>query len=131
MLTLGDDLGLDVLLEGDPLLLNVISVLPVNPATVPGVRGEAAAQFVAWLLGDEAQTADLRVRRRPVRPAALLPSRARLVTHADGADGPSAARAMTASARLMTLPPRPSTSLVSVSSDRSPTHLARSLEEDS
>ena len=74
VLTLGDDLGLDpsaspsragisaaptsgqaVLLEGDPLLLNVISVLPVNPAKVPGVRSEAAAAFVAWLLGDEAQ----------------------------------------------------------------------------
>jgi tungstate transport system substrate-binding protein len=55
ILTLGDDLGLAVLLEGDPLLLNVISVLPVNPAAVPGVRGEAAAQFVGWLLGDEAQ----------------------------------------------------------------------------
>ena len=74
VLTLGDDLGLDpsaspsragisaaptsgqaVLLEGDPLLLNIISVLPVNPAKVPGVCGEVAAQFVAWLLGDEAQ----------------------------------------------------------------------------
>ena len=63
VLTLGDDLGLDpsagsgqaVLLEGDPLLLNIISVLPVNPAKVQGVRGEAAAAFVAWLLGDEAQ----------------------------------------------------------------------------
>jgi tungstate transport system substrate-binding protein len=55
VLTLGNGLGLAVLLEGDPLLLNVISVLPVNPATVPGVRGEAAARFVAWLLGDEAQ----------------------------------------------------------------------------
>jgi tungstate transport system substrate-binding protein len=62
VLTLGDALGLDpstgsgldVLLEGDPLLLNIISVLPVNPARVPGVRGEAAA-FVDWLLGDEAQ----------------------------------------------------------------------------
>jgi ABC-type tungstate transport system permease subunit len=29
--------------------------LPVNPAKVGGVRGEAAAAFVAWLLGDEAQ----------------------------------------------------------------------------
>jgi tungstate transport system substrate-binding protein len=56
VLTLRDDLGLDVLLEGDPLLLNVISVLPVNPAKVAGVRGEAAAAFVGWLLGDEAQT---------------------------------------------------------------------------
>jgi len=57
VLTLGDALGLDVLLEGDPLLLNIIiiSVLPVNPATVPGVRGEAAAHLVSWLLGDEAQ----------------------------------------------------------------------------
>jgi tungstate transport system substrate-binding protein len=55
VLTLGDELGLAVLLGGDPLLLNVISVLPVNPAKVPGVRGAAAARFVAWLLGDEAQ----------------------------------------------------------------------------
>jgi tungstate transport system substrate-binding protein len=55
VLTLGDDLGLDALLEGDPLLLNIISVLPVNPAKVAGVRGEAAAELVAWLLGNEAQ----------------------------------------------------------------------------
>lgn len=55
VLTLGTDLNLAVLVEGDPLLLNIISVLPVNPATVPGVRGEAASAFVAWLLGDEAQ----------------------------------------------------------------------------
>ena len=55
VLTLGSNLGLSVLLEGDPLLLNVISVLPVNPTAVPGVREEAAAQFVTWLLGDEAQ----------------------------------------------------------------------------
>ncbi|MGE3267828.1 MAG: substrate-binding domain-containing protein [Chloroflexota bacterium] len=55
VLTLGDDLGLAVLMEGDPLLLNIISVLPVNPANVPGVRHEAAAAFVAWLLGNEAQ----------------------------------------------------------------------------
>lgn len=55
VLTLGDALGLAVLLEGDPLLLNIISVLPVNPATVAGVRGDNAARFVAWLLGDEAQ----------------------------------------------------------------------------
>lgn len=55
VLTVGDDLGLTVLLEGDPLLLNLISVLPVNPAIVPGVRGEEAARFVTWLLGDEAQ----------------------------------------------------------------------------
>jgi tungstate transport system substrate-binding protein len=54
-LTLGVDPGLDVLLEGDPLLLNIISELPVNPAKVLGVRGEAAAAFIAWLLGEEAQ----------------------------------------------------------------------------
>jgi tungstate transport system substrate-binding protein len=51
----GERLGLAVLLEGDPLLLNIISVLPVNPAAVTGVRGDEAARFVAWLLADEAQ----------------------------------------------------------------------------
>jgi tungstate transport system substrate-binding protein len=55
VLTLGADLGLAVLLEGDPLLLNMISVLPVNPATVAGVRAGAAAQFIAWLMGAAAQ----------------------------------------------------------------------------
>jgi tungstate transport system substrate-binding protein len=63
VLILGDELGPDrstgpglaVLLEGDPLLLNIISVLPVNPAKVAGVRGEAAAAFVSWLLDDAAQ----------------------------------------------------------------------------
>ena len=55
ILTLGGDLGLAALLEGDPLLPNVISVLLVNPATVPGVRGDAAVQVITWLPGDEAQ----------------------------------------------------------------------------
>ncbi|MCC6177395.1 MAG: substrate-binding domain-containing protein [Chloroflexi bacterium] len=55
VLTLGERLGLAVLFEGDPLLLNIISVLPVDPARLPATRGEAAAAFVRWLLGDEAQ----------------------------------------------------------------------------
>ena len=55
VLTLGETLGLTVLLDGDPLLLNVISVLPINPEKVAGVNAEAAAAFVAWLLGAEAQ----------------------------------------------------------------------------
>jgi ABC-type tungstate transport system permease subunit len=55
VLTLGETPGLAVLLEGDPLLLNVISVLPANPARVRGVRSAEAARFVGWLLGDETQ----------------------------------------------------------------------------
>lgn len=54
VLTLGGDLGLEVLLEVDPLLLNLISVLRANPARVGGVLGGTAAALAAWLLGPEA-----------------------------------------------------------------------------
>ena len=40
--------SLEVVAEGDPPLLNVLSILPVNPS-------RAAETFVRWLLGDDAQ----------------------------------------------------------------------------
>lgn len=55
VITLGDRLGLEPLVEGDPLLLNVISVIPLNPRAIPGVDGPAAERLVAWLLSDAAQ----------------------------------------------------------------------------
>lgn len=55
VLTLRGRLTLEVLVEGDPLLLNIISAIPLNPAKIPGVDGRAAERFVSWLLSDAAQ----------------------------------------------------------------------------
>ncbi len=38
-----------ILVEGDEALINHISLIPVNPAKVPGVNAADAARFVAWL----------------------------------------------------------------------------------
>ena len=46
---------LDILLEGDPLLLNRYSVIVVSPDKHPHVREQAARQFADFLLSDEAQ----------------------------------------------------------------------------
>ncbi len=47
---------LQLLTERDDILLNYISVIPVNPARFPQVHGKEAMQFVAWLQSKEAQT---------------------------------------------------------------------------
>src|SRR5579884_786639 len=43
------------LYDGDPLLLNVISAIPIDPTRVPDVDGEQGARLLAWLLGPEAR----------------------------------------------------------------------------
>jgi tungstate transport system substrate-binding protein len=44
-----DKIKLQVLVEGDEVLLNHISLIPMNPARFPQVRTRDAAAFVAWL----------------------------------------------------------------------------------
>jgi tungstate transport system substrate-binding protein len=47
---------LEILAEGDPRLLNVLSALPVNPRRAADVNAGGAESFLNWLLGNEAQT---------------------------------------------------------------------------
>ena len=56
----------------DKVLLNPYGVLAVNPEKHPGVNAELATQFVDWLLSRRDPEGDRRLRRRQVRPAALL-----------------------------------------------------------
>ena len=51
------DLGLVVLVEGDPPLLNPYSVIAVNPDKVPWVKRELAGQLTEWLCSTEGQGA--------------------------------------------------------------------------
>jgi tungstate transport system substrate-binding protein len=44
-----DKIKLTVLVEGDEVLLNHISVIPVNPAKFSAVRAKDAAAYIAWL----------------------------------------------------------------------------------
>lgn len=44
------------LVEGDPILLNLIAAIEVNPKRFPKVNNADAVKFVDWLCGDEAQT---------------------------------------------------------------------------
>lgn len=55
-LTLRKDLNLDVLVENDPIMLNLIALIRVNPARFPAIRKDAALKFADWLVGNEAQT---------------------------------------------------------------------------
>jgi len=50
-----DNLGLEVLVEGDAALFNPYGVIAVNPAKWPQVNAELANQFVEWLLSVETQ----------------------------------------------------------------------------
>jgi tungstate transport system substrate-binding protein len=54
-LTLKKDITLVPLVERDPIMLNLIAVIGVNPQKVPGVDAKGAADFIAWLRGDQAQ----------------------------------------------------------------------------
>jgi tungstate transport system substrate-binding protein len=47
---------LQILVERDDVLLNYISLIPVNPAKFPQVHYAETMQFVDWLQGREAQT---------------------------------------------------------------------------
>jgi len=52
-----DGLDLAMLLQGDPLLVNQYSVIPVSPEKHPHVRHEAAREFADFLLSPECQRA--------------------------------------------------------------------------
>jgi tungstate transport system substrate-binding protein len=47
--------ALVILVEGDKVLLNQYSIMPVNPKHCAGVKYEDAKALSAWLAGDEAQ----------------------------------------------------------------------------
>jgi tungstate transport system substrate-binding protein len=55
-ITMKPKITLQILVERDDVLLNYISLIPVNPAKFPQVRHAEAMQFVEWLQGKEAQT---------------------------------------------------------------------------
>lgn len=44
-----------MLLEGEPALLNVFSLLPIDARRISGVDAAAAAAFVDYVLGTEGQ----------------------------------------------------------------------------
>jgi len=54
-LTLKKEIGLQVLLEKDPDLLNYIAVIRMNPAKFPRANAAGAKAFADWLVSDEAQ----------------------------------------------------------------------------
>lgn len=55
-ITMKSKITLQILVERDDILLNYITLIPVNPAKFPQVRHAEAMQFVEWLQGREAQT---------------------------------------------------------------------------
>lgn len=55
-ITMKSKITLQVLVERDDILLNYITLIPVNPAKFPQVRHAETMQFVDWLQGKEAQT---------------------------------------------------------------------------
>jgi tungstate transport system substrate-binding protein len=54
-ITMQSKITLQVLVERDDVLLNYISLIPVNPAKFPQVHHAEAMQFVDWLQGRDAQ----------------------------------------------------------------------------
>ncbi len=55
-LTLKDSISLTPLMEADPLMLNLIAIIRVNPEKFPDIHKDVALQFADWVVGDEAQT---------------------------------------------------------------------------
>ena len=55
-ITMKPKITLQILVERDDILLNYISLIPVNPSMFPQVHHKEAMQFVDWLQGKEAQT---------------------------------------------------------------------------
>jgi len=49
-------LDLDILCEGDPLLINPYGVIPVNPKIHPHARYDLAEKFALWLISPEGQS---------------------------------------------------------------------------
>jgi tungstate transport system substrate-binding protein len=54
-ITMKSKITLQVLVERDDILLNYITLIPVNPAKFPQVHYTEAMQFVEWLQGKDAQ----------------------------------------------------------------------------
>lgn len=54
-LILKDEISLEILVEKDPILLNLIAVIDVNPERFPEINSEGAAKFIDWLCSLEAQ----------------------------------------------------------------------------
>ena len=54
-LILKEEVDLDVLAEKDPILLNYIAVIDVNPERFPTANVEGAREFIDWLCSLEAQ----------------------------------------------------------------------------
>ena len=55
-ITMKSKITLQILVENDDILLNFMTLIPVNPAKFPSVNHAGAMQFVEWLQGREAQT---------------------------------------------------------------------------
>ncbi|MFW5791138.1 MAG: substrate-binding domain-containing protein [Desulfohalobiaceae bacterium] len=51
----GGDAPLKILVEGDDVLLNQYSVIPVSPENCPGVRHDLAVAFAGWMASERAQ----------------------------------------------------------------------------
>ncbi|HEY8347918.1 MAG TPA: substrate-binding domain-containing protein [Symbiobacteriaceae bacterium] len=50
-----DTLGLDIMVEGDPILLNIYHVMTINPKKFDKVNAEGAKAFADFLLAEETQ----------------------------------------------------------------------------
>jgi len=54
-ITMKPKITVQILVEGDEVLLNYMTLIPVNPAKFPQVNHKGALQFIEWLQGKEAQ----------------------------------------------------------------------------
>lgn len=54
-LALRDELDLEILFEGDPLLFNQYGVIAVNPEKYPDVNYEGAMAFINWICSEKGQ----------------------------------------------------------------------------
>lgn len=52
-----DQLEMEVLLEGDPLLFNQYGIMAVNPEKHSHVKYEQAMKFIEWMISDKGQSA--------------------------------------------------------------------------
>jgi tungstate transport system substrate-binding protein len=54
-ITMKPKITLQILVERDEVLLNYMTLIPVNPTRFPQVNNKGALQFIEWLQGKEAQ----------------------------------------------------------------------------